>query len=792
MKFTLNWLRDHLDFKASVTELTKALTNLGIEVEHIADYKQKLEKFSVAFIKSVEPHPNANKLKVCQVETNKGILQIVCGAPNARAGIYTVFAEVGTYIAGTNITLKPAEIRGVLSNGMMLSEMELQISQEHDGIIEFPKGKVGQAAAVALGLDDTVFDVALTPNRGDLLGVRGIAKDLHAAGFGKLKKLDFSAPKTKVKSKVALQVNPKISNKFILQEVHEVTNKPSPAWLANRLKLIGITPRNALVDITNYICIDLNQPMHCYDASKITAATTLTIDFAKNNTSFKALDDNEYKLSTITPLISFGENKACIAGIKGSASTCVDINTKNIYLEAAHFDSAIVTLAKRELGINTDSAYRFERGIDIDNIAIALQKAASLVAEICGGSFYIPTVMEKPTTKTSIQVDLKYLQQLSGIAWEPKLVQSILERLGCKVKYTKEHFQVIPPSHRNDIDDKSVILSEIIRIQGVEHLPQYVKRDTYSLKPMIEPIFLKSLQIKRSLASLGMQETVNMSFIPESLALECGMYLAELVLHNPISQDLAIMRQSIVPSLLQVAKKNIDNSYVNQRLFEVANIYNNSIDFEMAMGFLLCGNSHNKNWQNTEIPFNVWHAKKLILKVIEDIGFNPDNLIIKQEDLPQYFHPAKAAKLMIGKVIVGYFGELHPALLAGHAVEQPLFVGELFIQRLPLHKNKIAKNQVIFSNIMPVIRDFAFVVPKDVKASEIIKVIKATDKKAITAVNIFDVYENEKLGTNKKSVAIKVTLQAQQKTFSDEEIVDICNKIINNMAKTLSASLRKD
>ncbi|MFL1780461.1 Phenylalanine--tRNA ligase subunit beta [Candidatus Hepatincolaceae symbiont of Richtersius coronifer] len=869
MKFTLNWLADHLEFDCSLDELVAALIKLGIEVEDIQNPQANFVNFSIAYIKSTVPHFNADKLKVCTVATKEGDLQIVCGASNARAGIYVVFAPEKSYIPGLDITIKKTAIRGVESNGMLLSEKELGLSQEHEGIIEFTpeqlqltalKGNhknnlskdnalnediyedgdstiIGQPIAKSLGLDDVVIEVSITPNRGDLLGVRGIAKDLAANGIGKLKDLktikatysqrnsltaDYKNIDVSIETpEFQISIQDLVSKAFMIAKIINLNNPASPLWMQKRLSLIGQTPRNALVDITNYICFDLNQPMHCYDLDKLPNPSTIAVRLFDDNIdekNFLALDNKPYSLNQLTPIVVIGNKIGAIAGIKGALSSACDENTKNIFLEAAHFDSKVISLAKRNLGINTESAYRFERKIDIDGIANALDLASDLIKQICGGN-KIGTYKASSAMQDQAQplvFDLAYFTQLSTLNLSPQEVSEILKSLNFQVKYDNSTFKVIAPSNRNDIDDKSVVVAEIIKYYGLDKLTDYPLFKNFSgTKPAYSKDYQNQLLAKRSLAKQGFLETINMSFIAKSLAYTFGLYEEDLVLANPISDELSIMRKSIVPSLTLVGSANINRGYPNFKIFEVGEVYiptnkpleekqvqknisltdEHDIKQKCVASGILVGNQYEKNWQHNVAKYSVWEAKAAALTLIEDLGFNPDNLNLSQEDLPSYYHPGKSGKLFLKKGeehMIAYFGELNPMIVNSLKIKNNICCFEVFIENIPGAKTKsLLKSVLEISPFMPVSRDFAFEIDKNVKAAAVIKLVKAIDKKHIAEVNIFDIYEGSKVSEGKKSIALNVILQSYNTTFVDKEIQDFYNKIVNTIEANLGATLRK-
>ncbi len=796
MKFTLSWLADHLEFNNSLDEILDSLIKMGIEVEEVEDYQKKYKFFSVGYIKSAEKHPDADRLRVCKVDTIDGELQIICGAHNAHAGIYIIYAPVGSYIPGLDVILKPAKIRGVDSVGMMVSERELCLSDEHDGIIEFDNGVVGMPASEKLGLDDVIMDVSVTPNRGDMLGIRGIAKDLAGFGIGKLKPLKFKEVRLAETSNIEIKLDPEVSRKFLATKITGLKNIESPNWLKQKLKMIGQESRGSLVDISNFICFDINQPMHCYDLSKLQNKaedkTSICVELSKNSINYTALDEKEYKLSEISPVVKINNKISAIAGIKGSLDTCCDDNTSSILLECAHFDHKVVALAKRELGINTESAYRYEREIDVKSMEDAFNYAVYLITSICGGKVEGLVVEEHKSDNKVISFDLPYVNQLSGVSFKSDQVREILEKLGFEVKIDSDNFEVIPPSRRNDIDEKSVVVAEIIRMYGADNLPKIeIFKNSSNTKRAFDYNYGRYLDSKKYMAKLGLQEVVAMSFVSKKIADLFGIYDEELILQNPISEDLSVMRKSLIPSLIFLAQDNINKSYSNLRLFEVANIYENSSRQEVSVGSILVGNSLLENWQNKSKSYDVWDMKAIVYSLITDLGYNPENMSIIQENLPKYFHPYKSASINMGKKIIGYFGEIHPKILDSMGIKTTIIASEVFINRLPEFKFKgFIKQPIVLSEFTPVKRDFAFIVEKNVKAGEIIRLVKSLDKKSVVDVNIFDVYEGSNIEEGKKSIAITVTLQSYEKTFIDEDINVMSLKIIEILSKGIGAKIR--
>lgn len=796
MKFTLSWLKDHLEFNNSLEDICEALVKMGIEIEAVENYQEKYKAFSVGYIKSAEKHPDADKLRVCKVDTIDGELQIVCGAPNARAGIYVIYAPVGSYIPAIDVTLKATKIRGIDSLGMMTSMRELDLGEDHDGIIEFQSGVVGMKACEKLGLNDIIIDVSITPNRGDMLGVRGIAKDLAGFGIGKLKPLNFKIVPNVGQSDIEIKLDKEVSKKFLATKITGVKNVESPDWLKQKLKMIGQESRGSLVDIPNFICFDMNQPMHAYDLSKLQTnpadKTTISVELSNASVKYIALDEKEYTLSEISPIVKINNKIGAIAGIKGSLDTCCDEHTTSIMLECAHFDNKIVALAKRELGINTESAYRYEREIDFKAMNDAFDYAVYLITSICGGVVEGLVTQEHKYEERKISFGLDYINQLSGVIFSSIQITEILEKLGFKVNVNADFFEVIPPSRRNDIDDKSVVVAEIIRMYGADNLPKVeILKNSKNTNRSYDYTYGRALNSRKYLAKLGLQEVVSMSFISNELADLFGIMSEDLTLQNPISVELSVMRKSLIPSLMLLAEDNINRSYSNLRLFEVANIYANSSSQEVVASAILVGNSIMESWNNKTKNYDVWDMKAIAYSLITDLGYNPENMNITQENLPKYYHPYKSASIHMGKNIIGYFGEIHPKVLDQMGIKTNIMASEIFINRLPDFKFKgFAKQPVVMSEFMPIKRDFAFIVDKNVTAGEIIRLVKSVDKKIITDVNVFDIFEGASIEEGKKSVAITVTLQSFEKTFIDEEILDLSAGIVASLAKGLNAKLR--
>jgi phenylalanyl-tRNA synthetase beta chain len=803
MKFTLSWLNNHLEHNKSTKEVLDALVMLGLEVEEVIDYKQLLSPYSIGYIKEATAHPNADKLKVCKVDTINGELQIVCGAHNARAGIYVVFGKVGTYVKALDITLKEANIRGVASFGMMLSEKELGISEEHGAIIEFNNGKVGDEIGSYLGLDDTLIEIAITPNRGDCLGVAGIAKDLSAywmnsnGASAKLKNPAFLLQGQELKAlpkTIEINNTSNIAQRFALIKVENIDNNiVLPAYITRSLELIGQKSINPIVDLFNYLCVDINQPFHVYDFDKINNPKSVDLILAKQDDKFNGLDGVSYNLKNNTPLVMFDNQIGAIAGILGGMDSSCDNNTKNILIEIANFDKEVISFAKRDLAINTTSAYRFERQIDsnpnlaYDNVVYHIKKLFS-GAKITGFS-----AVENEISKQALELSLNYVNSILSMGLTLNEVAQILTRLDfsiVKMDEVNKILHIMAPSYRNYIVNCADVVGDILRIYGsdklqsIKYLPNNAKSVIYNKNHYL------SLIAKKNLANEKLYETINMSFISNEEANIFGIYDDKLTLSNPISNNLSIMRQSLAPSLTKIAKENINRGEKNLAIFEVANVYKNDGSQELVAGILLSGNAIVSTWQQGNKAFDVWDIKLKLLNFLEAMNINYSAWGLDQKDIPSFYHLGRGASYTMGRGnVVAHFGQLNPMVLKDLEIKQNIFCAEVFLNRLPIEFN-IKQKPINLPNFMPIERDFAFLLNQDVSANEVIKLIKAVDKKFITNVYLFDVYQGDKIASNLKSLAIKVIIQPLENNLSEEEISTISNNIINTITTKLGGTLR--
>lgn len=801
MKFTLSWLKDYLDTDATLDEISAKLTEIGLEVEAVEDRAAIYAPFKVAEVLDAQPHPDADRLKVCQVKTAGGVVQVVCGAPNARTGMKAVFAPAGTYIPGLDVTLKKSKIRGQDSNGMMVSEREMCLGEDHNGIIDLPADTpIGTGLAEIYGLNDAVIEINVTPNRPDCAGVRGIARDLAAAGLGKLKPLASPAIESKFESvpKVTLQFTQDDKNAcplFLGRLIKGVKNGPSPDWLQNRLKAVGLRPISALVDITNYFCIGMARPLHVYDADKLNG--DIHVRMSKKGEILDALNDKSYELNDGMVVIADDRAALGLGGIVGGAETgCVD-ETMNVYLECAYFDPMTIARTGRDLQIVSDARYRFERGIDPAFTVEAVDLATQMILDLCGGEAgSVVQAGDVPSCTKTYQYNPAQYAKMIGVDVAADEQKRILESLGFSVA---GNWSVIAPSWRPDILGTVDLVEEIARIRGYEAIPPVsVIRDAASVKPAETLRGSRTRKARTVLASLGLQECISWSFMDEYLAYKFGAndkgQAARLKLVNPISAELVQMRPSVLPNLVKSAQNNADRGHDNAALFEIGPVFFGTGLTEqpvVACG-IRTGKLYGKHWSGTESSrtVDVFDAKADLLKTIEACGGPAGNLQVSR-DAPAYYHPGRAGALRLGTNVIAYFGELHPEILDNMKVTVPVVGFELFLDNLPEQKKKgTALPLVDLPAFQPVQRDFAFLADEGVEADALVRAISLVDRNLITQVEIFDIYTGKGVDDGKKSVAMSVTLQPRDKTLTDAEIDGISQKIVAIVAQKTGAVLR--
>jgi len=795
MKFTLDWLKDHLDTSADLKTITDTLTNIGLEIENVKDKSNDFKDFSVAKVIKTSKHPDADKLKVCQVETKNGEFQVVCGAPNAREGMLGIFAPENSYIPGTELYLKKTKIRGVESCGMLVSEKEMGISDEHDGIIEVDrKHKIGEKFSEIFKLDEPVIEINLTPNRSDCLSVRGIARDLAAAGIGKLKDLKFKIINETFKSPIKWKkefkdqnICPGVSGRYF----KNVKNVESPKWLQDRLTAIGLRPISALVDITNYVTFDLGRPLHVYDADKISG--NLTMRLANKDEECLALNEVNYKCSEDMIVISDDNNKLHgIGGVMGGLDSACSIETNNVFLEVALFNPISVTKTGRKLNLQSDARYRFERGIDSESIYWGVEAASQMISELCGGdaSEIVVTEITKREIK-KINFDTNKIRSFGGVNIDIKDQYKILNSLGFKVKKNKLILEIEIPTFRPDIVGEADIVEEIIRIYGFDKIP-LKKIINQEDKTQILSSSIKTYhKAKKIIAAEGYSEVVTWSFMDGNKA---KLLFTDLIrLQNPISSDLNTMRPSTIPNLMEAINQNKARMYTRGKIFEVGPNFSKSLnDYQVNVASAITyGLIDEETWLSNNNS-DVYSAKADLFNVLNSLNVPTDNLLydINEDNI---YHPGKSSSLRLGKNIVAKFGELHPILLKTMDINIKVYGFEIFLDNISQFQENKSSSRGSFSNnpYQMVERDFAFLFPKETKANEIIKKVKKIDKNIISKVTIFDVYEGDKLPKNKKSIAIRVLLEPAEKTFKDEDIENLSKKIIEQVSNSFEASIRQ-
>ncbi|SMD09728.1 phenylalanine--tRNA ligase subunit beta [Rhizobium sp. RU36D] len=806
MKFTLSWLKDHLETDATLDQICERLTAIGLEVEDVDD-KAAYKPFVIAKVLSAEKHPEADRLKVLMVDAGDGKpVQIVCGAPNARAGLVGALARPGTYVPGIDVTLAIGKIRGVESHGMMCSEKELNISDNHDGIIDLPEdAPVGTPFASYAGLDDPVIEINLTPNRPDCTSIYGIARDLAASGLGKLK-----APKapsfpvdgdTPHEVKIVLD-DERLCPGFAYRLVRGVKNGPSPKWMQQRLLAIGLRPISALVDVTNYMTFDQGRPMHVFDADKVKGA--LVVRRAREGEEILALDTRTYKLNPANVIIADDNGPESIGGIMGGEHSGCDENTVNVLIESALWDPINIAKSGRGHGIITDARYRFERGVDPEYMIPGLERTTELVLEMCGGTAAASKVAGyKGHQKKVVSFPYSEVKRLTGLTVSNAEARSILTGLGFEVEGDGEVVQVAVPSWRPDVDGKADLVEEVMRVHGVDKIKPEPLAPTGSVNGRIlTTLQVRSRAAKRALAARGMLEAVTWSFISEDQAKLFGGGSAALKLANPIAADMSDMRPSLLPGLLSAAQRNADRGFGDVAIFEVSGTYENDRPEgqRRVAGGVRRGTASmsgaGRMWSNQAKgggkAVDVFDAKADALAVLEACGLPMGNVQI-EAGAPAWYHPGRSGTIKAGpKVILGYFGEFHPKTLEALDVSGALCGFEVFVDAMPEPKKKATRTKpaLDLSPFQMVKRDFAFVVEKSVEAASLIKAATSADRKLISGVNVFDIFEGASVGEGRKSVAIEVLIQPVDKTLTDEDFDALTKKIVANVEKTTGGALR--
>jgi phenylalanyl-tRNA synthetase beta chain len=800
MKLTLSWLKDHLDTEAGLDAITTRLTDLGLEVEEVTDRAADLAPFRIARVISAEKHPNADKLRVCMVDTGSETIQVVCGAPNARTGMKGVFAPVGTVVPGTGTELKKGVIRGVESNGMLCSEREMGLSDEHEGIIDLPdNAPVGAPFAQYLGMDDPLIDIALTPDRADCAGVRGVARDLAAAGLGALKPLDTTPVPGRFASPIQVHLDfPEDARNacpmFVGRLIRGIRNGPSPRWLQDKLTVIGLRPISALVDITNYFTHDLSRPLHVFDAAKVTG--DLTVRLSRPGETLLALNGKEYSLDEGMTVIADDTGVLSLGGIMGGESTGCTETTTDVFLEAALFNPTRTAQTGRKLGIDSDARYRFERGVDPDFVIPGVELATRLILELCGGEVSELVIAgAEPDWRRTLTLRPERVRSLGGVDVPVADQARILEALGCAVTTGDDGvLSVGVPSWRADIHGEADLVEEVLRIVGYDHIPSVPLTRLNSItRPALDAKQKRAPIARRALAARGLNEAVTWSFLSSAIAGLFGQVHPGLRLLNPISADLDVMRPSILPNLIQAAGRNADRGYPDAALFEVGPAYRDPSPTGqdlVAVG-IRTGAMVPRQWAQPARAVDAYDAKADALAVLDAAGAPAGNLQVTT-DAPDWYHPGRSGVFRLGPTVLARFGEIHPSVLDALGVKGPMVGFEVFLDAVPQPKKKTgtAKPLLKLAAFQPIQRDFAFLVDRSVEADRVVRAAKGADKALVTDVSVFDVYQGPGIEDGRKSLAIAVTLQPVEKSLTEAEIEAIGNKIVAAVAKATGGTLR--
>ena len=799
MIITIPWLKEHLSTKANETKIIDQLTNIGLEVENIKESLGEMNNFKIAKVLKTEKHPNADKLKVCDVSLGDGkIIKVVCGASNVREGLLTIYAPPGTTIPRSQLELKIAKIRGVESKGMLCSESELNLSNESDGIIELKNKEQEIGRNYFKKKSVKIIDISITPNRADCLGVRGIARDLASSGLGSLLKIKKISIKQRFKQPIKILISKDKSQgcqSFGCCYIRNITNKKSPSWLKDKILSLGLKPISAVVDITNYVMFDLNRPLHSYDADKIDKE--IIVRDSKEGEPFEALDKKKYKLKAGMCVITDKNDVLGLGGIIGGKKTSTEIGTKNILLEAAYFESNSIRKTSRFLNITTDAKYRFERGIDPKSIKEGLEVATALIIKICGGEASKFTITGNFNKKNkTIDLDLQKFKKIIGITISSSEVYKILTSLGCKVKSGKKSFKIEAPSWRPDINQDVDLIEELIRIKGFDKIEliepeKKRKNETLNFK---QKLFHLS---QRAIASKGYLETITWSFTDSKIDKQFTKGDKEIKIFNPISTDLNVLRRSIFSNLSIAMKKNQDRGYEDLSLFEIGPTFfgKNPGEQQIVIGALKSGLVGRKSWSEKARKIDVFDMKADVMKTLVELGLNEKDLYVSS-NTKNYYHPGRSGSINIKSEkgpLLAYFGELHPAIITNlDFKEKNIFGLEIFLNNLsePNKKIRMSKKNYIVSDFQKSERDFAFVIDRDYSARDLELLIQKIDVDIIKKVVTFDVFEGQNIPQSKKSIAINVTIQPSVKNLTEQDLEQISQKIIETVKEKTGATIR--
>jgi phenylalanyl-tRNA synthetase beta chain len=796
MKFTFSWLKDHLDTEASLDDIVDGLIGVGLEVEEVADRTKLLAPFKVGYVQEAVKHPNADKLSLCRVETAVGVVQMVCGAPNARSGMKGIVALPGTHIPGTGVALEKGMIRGIESQGMLCSERELLISEEHTGIIEVEgHWPVGTPAATALGLDDPMIYIKVTPNRPDALGIHGIARDLAARGLGRLKPLDAKPVPGTFQSPIAATLDfPNDDTTpcplFVGRYFRNVRNGPSPDWLKRRLAAIGLRPISALVDITNYITFAYGRPLHVFDAARLKG--DICARLARDDETIDTLDGKTYALSSEMTVIADAAGPQGIAGVIGGEPSGCSEKTTEVFLEAAYFDPLRTAATGRKLAVQSDARYRFERGVDPAFTPTGAEIATRMILDLCGGeASHIVIAGAVPNTARRYRLRADRVRTLGGVDIPLAEQKRILTGLGFAVTEEALGLDCVPPSWRPDIVGEADLVEEVCRIHGLDGIPfAAMERDHPVARPVLDPLQRRMLAARRTLAARGFNEAVTWAFLPEANARLFGGGKPELKLANPISSELTDMRPSLLPNLIAAAGRNLARGFDDLALAEVGHAYagDRPQDETLRAAGIRRGLAVARSWQGGSRPVDAFDAKADALAVLEAAGAPTANLQV-MAGAPAWFHPGRSGTLQMGpQSRLAHFGEIHPRVLASLDVKGPLVAFEAVLNAIPQPRSKgVSRAALEALPRLPVSRDFAFVVDTSVTAEKVVKAARGADKALIADVAVFDLFP---LPDGRKSLAIAVTLQPRDRTLTDAEIEAVSARIVSAVGKTTGGTLR--
>ena len=796
---SLSWLKNHLATKANLNQVTERLTEIGLEVENIKSSNDNLDNFIVCKVIKSQKHPNADKLRLCDVNIGSGnLIKVVCGAQNAKEGLFTVYAPPGAVIPKNNMKLKIAKIRGIESQGMLCSGYELNETSDKEGIIELNKKEKNIGEKYFKNTGEKTMDIAITPNRPDCLGIRGIARDLASSGLGKLKKQPPIKISQKFKNPIKVSIT-KEKNQgcgiFGSVYIKNVQNKESPDWLKKRIISLGLKPISAIVDITNYVMFDLNRPLHAYDADKINKE--IIVRNSKKGETFEALDNKKYTLQNNMCVISDKSGVLGLGGIIGGIRSSTKSSTSNILLESAYFFPSLTRKTSKTLNIDTDAKYRFERGIDPDSIKMGLELGMRMILDICGGEVSKFSIIGKINDKRKIiDLEIEKFSKVVGFAITNVDIKKILFSLGCSVKLSGKKIKVLPPTWRPDIKEDIDLIEELVRIKGYDKIP-LTKPEKENIKDTLNYNQKLFHFVQRSVASKGYIEAITWSFTDSQTDALFSELKSSLKLSNPISSELDVLRSSLYSNLIISAKKNIYRNFEDLMLFEIGPVFKGNKPGEQStmIGAIRTGKYSRKNWIEKERNFDIFDIKNDALRILTEAGVDGSKIVVSNKT-KKWYHPGRSGLLSLDSSTgpeLAYFGEIHPSIIKKLDLRTDNVLGfEIFLDDLPKPEKKIreSKPKFIVSDYQKVVRDFAFVIDEKYSSGEIISLVKKIDIELIKEVKIFDVYQGENITPGKKSIAFNVTLEPKDKTLSEKDIDQISKKIISTVQNITGANLR--